>query len=148
MAEYIVRNRNNSAQRNTISNHILGQNWTTRFVKRYQHLQTIIAQPLEQPRNAACTSKTFIKWFKVFCDNMEQYKPDIEDIYNVDETEFMMRKGEKMYVIVDKEIESTGYVGQGTKGEFLTVIECASAAGNSYTSICDLQWPILTEFLI
>ncbi|KAI9769311.1 MAG: hypothetical protein M1839_003762 [Geoglossum umbratile] len=60
---------------------------------------------------------------------MEKYKPDIKDICNVDETGFVMGKGEKMYVIVDKEIGGTGYIGQGAKGEFVTVIECASVAG-------------------
>jgi hypothetical protein len=91
-------------------------------------LQTIIARPLEQPRHAACTVETFNKWFEVFHENIEKYKPDIEDIYNVDEAGFVMGKGEKMYVIVDKEIESTGYIEQGAKGEFVTVIKCASAA--------------------
>ena len=115
MAEYIIQNRGGTAKRDTISDYILGHNWTTRFVKRYQHLQTIIARPLEQFRHAACIAETFNKWFEVFHENMEKYKPDIEDIYNVDETEFVMGKGEKMYVIVDKEVGSTGYIGQGTR---------------------------------
>jgi len=129
MAEHLILSRMDENRRRTISTHILGKNWTTRFVKRYSNLKTIITKPIERSRQLACTPETFNKWFNTFHDHMQKYKPDLEDIYNVDETGFAMGSTARMYGIVDRYQIGTGYQGCGAKGQWITAVECVSATG-------------------
>jgi Tc5 transposase DNA-binding domain len=129
MAEHLILSCMDENRRRTISTHILGKNWTTRFVKRYSNLKTIITKPIERSRQLACTTESFNKWFNTFRDHMQQYKPDLEDIYNVDETGFAMGSTAWMYSIVDRYQIGTGYQGCGARGEWITAVECVSVAG-------------------
>jgi hypothetical protein len=46
-----------------------------------------------------------------------KYKPDLDDIYNINETEFAMGESEKAYVIIDRQHKSMGHILEGVKGE-------------------------------
>jgi hypothetical protein len=61
------------------------------------------------------------------------YHPEPHNIYNVDETGFRIEATGKCYMIIDKEQGSTGYLGEGARGEALTVIECGCANGTERT---------------
>jgi len=77
MAEHLILSCINENRQQTISTAILGKNWTTCFVKRHFNLKTIIAKPIERLRQLAYTAKSFNKWFDVFCNTMQQHKPDL-----------------------------------------------------------------------
>lgn len=117
MAEHLILSCIDENWRQTISTHILGKNWTTRFVKRYFNLKTIITKPIERSRQLACTTESFNKRFSIFRNHMQQYQPDLENIYNVDKTEFAIGSTAQMYEIVDRYQIGIGYQGCATKGE-------------------------------
>jgi Tc5 transposase DNA-binding domain/DDE superfamily endonuclease len=129
MARHIILNRMNSSRRNTVSAYLTSINWLARFIKRHPELGSLIVKPIEKPRSDACTREIFKKWFDIFNQHMQQYKPIPANIYNIDETGFVLGDGEKMYAIVDKR-QKTHRTLKAKKGEFLTVIECASASGS------------------
>ena len=60
---------------------------------------------------------------------MQLYKPEPEDIYNIDKTGFAMGETGRTYVIINKLSNSKGYFGSSSKGESLTIIEYVSVAG-------------------
>jgi hypothetical protein len=131
MAKHLILSRICDSRRNTVSAFLTSHNWPTRFIKRHSHLETVIATTMDRPRHTACTSETFNEWFSRFHDHYSKYKPDLEDIYNIDETGFSMGESEKAYVIIDRQHRSMGHAIEGAKGQWTTVIECISAAGIS-----------------
>jgi DDE superfamily endonuclease/Tc5 transposase DNA-binding domain len=131
MAKHLILSRISDSRRKTVSTFLTSRNWPTRFIKRYPHLEAMIADTMDRPRHVACMKEIFNKWFSRFYDHYSKYKPDLEDIYNIDETGFSMGESEKAYVIVDRQHKSMGHILEGTKGEWTTVIECVSAAGTA-----------------
>jgi hypothetical protein len=129
MAGYLILNRANSSRRETISTHLTGINWPARFIARHPQLAGLIAEPLEKPRYDACTPNIFNNWFSRYKEHFDRYKPDPRNIYNIDETGFILGKGEKAYVIVEKQSGSSSYRIKAKKGKLLTAIECVSATG-------------------
>jgi hypothetical protein len=110
MAKHIILSRAMSKRRNTISTYLTSRNWPARFPKRHSHLQDIIAKPIEKSRKDACTWETFNGWFNRYRDHFEKHKPELRNIYNIDETGFVLGDGERAYVIIDKILGSE--VGQ------------------------------------
>jgi hypothetical protein len=131
MAKELILNRINGSRRNTISTHLTSRNWPARFLKRYPHLKTVVSDKLDKPRHKACTAETFNQWFEVFRSNFRKYMPQSQHIYNIDETGFSMGENSKAYVIVDTTQTCLGQSVEGAKGEWVTVIECVSAAGTA-----------------
>ena len=126
-AEYLIQKRCSDPRRRTLSHQLLSPSWTTRFVKRHAYLQTIVGKPLQRNRAEACTRENLMKWFQVFRNTMDTYKPEPHNIYNVDETGFQIGTTSRSYVIVDKRQGTSGHSASGSKGENITVIETASA---------------------
>jgi hypothetical protein len=131
MAKHLILSRISDSHRNTISTFLTSHNWPTRFIKRHSHLEAIIADIMDQPWHLACIKETFDKWFSRFHDHFLKYKPDLNDIYNIDETGFVMGESEKVYVIIDRQYKSMGHVLEGAKGKWTTIIECISATGTA-----------------
>jgi hypothetical protein len=87
----------------------------------------LISEPLEKPCHDACTPDIFNDWFSRYQEHFDRYKPDPHDIYNIDETGFILGEGEKAYIIIDKKRGSSNHRIKAKKGELLTAIECVSA---------------------
>jgi DDE superfamily endonuclease len=130
MAQYLILDRLSNSRRNTISTHLTSINWPAQFIKRHPYLQGLITKSIERPRINACTPEVFKQWFDIYQMHFEKYQPKASDIYNIDETGFILGDGEKRYVIIDRRLGAS-QIAKGKKGEFLTVIECVSATGTS-----------------
>ena len=61
MAQHLILNRINIDQRNIISTYFTSINWPMRFMKQHPQLKGLIAEPIEQSRNATYTSEIFNK---------------------------------------------------------------------------------------
>jgi hypothetical protein len=72
---------------------------------------------MDRPWHTACTKETFNQWFSRFYEHYLKYKPDPEDIYNIDKTGFSMGESEKTYVIIDHQHQSMGHAVECAKGE-------------------------------
>ena len=129
MAQHIIFSQSDTGRRESAAAKLLGHNWVQRFIKRHCNLQSIIAKPLEQSQHNACTPDNLEAWFEVYRTMVNTYHPETHNIYNVDETGFRIGATAKCYGIIDKEQGSTGYFGEGLRGEALTVIECGCADG-------------------
>ena len=66
--------------------------------------------------------------------HFEKYQLSPSDIYNIDETRFILGDGEKTYAIIDKRL-GTSQLIKVKRGESLTVIECISASGKVISPI-------------
>src|SRR2546421_5146904 len=128
MAGHLILNRISGSRRETISTYLTSINWPSRFRKRHPDLKGLFAKPIEKSRNDACTPKIFKGWFNRFKEHFDKYKPDQQNIYNIDETGFVLGDGEKFYAIIDKHLTSKSCSTKAKKGELLTAIECVSSA--------------------
>ena len=130
MARHLILNRLNNSRCNTISAYLTSHNWSTQFIKRHPYLKGLIVKPIDQSRVSAYTPEIFQQWFDKFQMHFEKYQPSTSDIYNIDETGFVLGDGEKRYAILDKRL-GIGSTAKAKKGESLIVIECVSAIGAS-----------------
>jgi Tc5 transposase DNA-binding domain len=94
MAKHLILSRVDSSWRKTISTFLTSRNWPTRFIKRHPNLEAILTKKMDLSRETACTKENFDKWFSVFREHQQKYKPDLADIYNIDETGFSMGESE------------------------------------------------------
>jgi hypothetical protein len=131
MAEYLIYQRLGQARRDTISFRELSHAWPGRFIQRHQYLEIHLVKSIEVPRNEACSHENFNSWFQSFRAICNKYKPEPYNIYNIDETGFRLGANERQYVIIDKRQTPTGNTSEAARGEFLTVIECASTDGTT-----------------
>jgi hypothetical protein len=72
---------------------------------------------MDRPCHTACIKETFNQWFSRFHEHYSKYKPDLEDIYNIDKTGFLIGELERVYVIIDRQYKSMGHVIEGAKGQ-------------------------------
>ena len=128
-AEFLIQKRSNDPRRQTLSVKLLSHSWSGRFVKRHPFLQTLMGKPIESSRAKACTSDNLQKWFGVFKQAMDTYKPTLGNIYNIDETGFQIGTTSRSYVIIDKRQNSAGKTGTASKSENITAIETGCADG-------------------
>jgi Tc5 transposase DNA-binding domain len=108
LTQYLILSRIHDTRYNTISANLTSRNWLYRFVKRHPEIETIISKKFEASRLAACTAESFNKWFNIFSEHFHKYKPELSDIYNVDETGFSTEENENAYVIIAKEHKGLG----------------------------------------
>ncbi|KAF7573982.1 hypothetical protein PtrM4_056050 [Pyrenophora tritici-repentis] len=70
----------------------VGKNWVDRFIQRNPELRTRRSRPYDRQR-AACEDPVLIKgWFELVQNTKAKYGIIDEDMYNFDETGFIMGK--------------------------------------------------------
>ncbi|EGU86904.1 hypothetical protein FOXB_02578, partial [Fusarium oxysporum f. sp. conglutinans Fo5176] len=68
----------------------VGKRWTSNFVKRHKELKTRFFRRYDYQR-AKCEDPTVIRnWFRLVENIITKYGIDLADIYNFDETGFIM----------------------------------------------------------
>ena len=68
----------------------VGKNWVTRFVNRQPDLRTRFSRKYDYSR-AQCEDPALIReWFDLVRNTIAKYGVDVADIFNFDETGFMM----------------------------------------------------------
>jgi hypothetical protein len=116
-AEYLIQKRFGDTRRRTLSIQLLSSSWTNHFIKWHPFLKTQVGKPLEQNRAKACTYENLINWFQVFRNTMDTYKPELSNIYNIDETGFQIGRTSRSYVTIGKRQRTSGHSASGSKGE-------------------------------
>jgi hypothetical protein len=107
----------------------LGQKWVSRFVKRQSELQTKWNRKFHSQR-ACCEDPVQIKsWFKLVQDTRVAYGIDDNDVYNFDETGFMMGVAATSKVVTSSDTVGRATVVQPGNREWVTTIECINASG-------------------
>jgi len=69
-----------------------GKNWVQRFIKRHLDLKATITDSIEFGRMKDVTREVVENWFKVFREVVDKEGIHTENIYNVDETGYILSK--------------------------------------------------------
>jgi len=68
----------------------VGRNWASKFVKRHTELKACFCREYDYHR-AKCEDPAIIRnWFRLVENTIAKYSITLADIYNFDETSFMM----------------------------------------------------------
>lgn len=107
----------------------VGTRWATNFVKRHQELKTRFFRKYDYQR-AKCEDPTIIrKWFRLVANIIAKYGIDVGDIYNFDETGFLMGMIASGMVIIGSERRAKPKSVQPGNREWITVIQAINAEG-------------------
>jgi len=107
----------------------VGGKWVYNFVQRHQALQTRYNRKYDYQR-AKCEDPRIIKdWFGLVQHTIAQYGIDEHDIYNFDETGFQMGVISTAKVVTGAERSNRPVAVQPGNREWVTAIDCISAAG-------------------
>jgi hypothetical protein len=107
----------------------VGVNWTTTFVKRHPNLSYRYSKRYNYERAKNEDPKVIQAWFDLVQKTILQYGITSADIYNFDETGFAMGLTATAKVITRAEYCGKRALLQPGNREWVTVIECISAAG-------------------
>ena len=119
MANILLANRDASKPPLTV-----GINWVYNFVRRYGTLKTRFSRKYDYQR-ALCEDPSKIqKWFELVRSTIEEWGIADEDIYNFDETGFVMGIIATAKVITLAEKQSRPNLVQPGNREWVTAIEC------------------------
>jgi len=107
----------------------VGKCWVTRFVKSQPTLQTKWNRKFHSQR-AKCEDPVRISaWFKLVEDTRQTWGILHEDVYNFDETGFMMGVAATSKVVTSADTIGRATVVQPGNREWVTAIECINASG-------------------
>lgn len=108
----------------------INDKWLQRFQRRHPEIGGIYARQLEYARKEGATYEHVERWFSAVASKFEEHKYRPEDIWNMDESGFGVGEEQAMKVLVYLDSEQKHKV-IGGKQEWVTVIECISAAGEA-----------------
>ena len=107
----------------------VGKNWTTNFVKRQPELKTRFARKYDYQR-ALCEDPTLIRnWFMLVQNTMARYGIAVPDVYNFDESGFMMGIIAAAMVATGAERRGKPKIAQPGNREWVTVIQGVNSQG-------------------
>jgi hypothetical protein len=108
----------------------VGKNWVDNFVKRTPEVKQRWSRPYDYQR-AKCEDPAIIKrWFDVVKEWKQKWGIIDDDIYNFDETGFMMGKILSQMIITGSEYSGRRKKIQPGNREWVTVIQGVGAAGH------------------
>ncbi|KAG6998152.1 hypothetical protein FocnCong_v013463 [Fusarium oxysporum f. sp. conglutinans] len=107
----------------------VGKRWTSNFVKRHKELKTRFFRRYDYQR-AKCEDPTVIRnWFRLVENIITKYGIDLADIYNFDETGFIMGFIASGMVVTGTERRGRPKSVQPGNREWITVIQAINAEG-------------------
>jgi hypothetical protein len=128
MAEEIRRGRVQLSKASAPTPRPIGQKWLTRFKSRMPDIAGIWTRQIDTARFKATNYEGVKRWFdavtEVWIEN--QYAPD--DVYNMDESGFAVGASQSSRALVNIR-EASSWKQIGGRQEWITAIECVSAAG-------------------
>ena len=80
----------------------VGVKWTSKFVRRQKKLKTRLNRKIDYQRVLCENPETFRKWFKLIRATIAKYGIAEKDIYNFDETGFLIG----LFIVTDMVITS------------------------------------------
>jgi hypothetical protein len=109
----------------------VGKRWAFNFVKRYRELKTRFFRRYDHQR-AKYDDPTIIRnWFRLVENTIAKYGIAVADIYNFDETGFMMGVIASGMVVTGTERRGRPKSVQPGKREWITVIQAINAEGQA-----------------
>ena len=107
----------------------VGKNWTTNFVRRQPDLRTRFNRTIDYQRVLCEDPDAFKAWFRLVRNTIDKYGIVEEDIYNFDETGFLMGQICSEMVITSAERQNRPRTAQQGNREWVTVIQGVSSDG-------------------
>jgi hypothetical protein len=115
-----------------------GINWPRAFEKRHPELNARRARPIDWKRHKTHIYDKVTEWFAVISKVLQEPAILPENVYNMDETGFMLSMLDSVKVLVDKD-DLRGHRGARAKRTMVAAIECLSADGRSLLPL--IIWP-------
>ena len=107
----------------------VGPRWASNFVKRHKELYTRFTRRYDYQR-ALCEDQNVIRgWFQLLRDTVAKYGIQDEDMYNFDETGFMMGMISTTMVVTSSERRGRPKLAQPGNREWVTVIQGINSQG-------------------
>ena len=120
MANLLLKSRNGEP---------VGKHWARRFVESQPSLKTKFDRPYDYQR-ALCEDPTVISgWFRLLRNMMAKYGIQEEDLYNFDETGFMIGQIISSMVVTRSDRRGKAKSVQPGNREWAIVIECINSLG-------------------
>ena len=107
----------------------VGKHWAKRFINAQPSLKTKFSRPYDYQRALQEDPEVLSKWFALLHNMMAKYGIQEEDLYNFDETGFMMGVITASMVVTRVEKRGKAKTIQPGNREWATVIECINAVG-------------------
>jgi hypothetical protein len=104
--------------------------WIQRFQNRHPEIGGIYARQLEHIRKEGATYEHVERWFTAVGEKLEEHHYDPSNMYNMDESGFGIGEEQAIKVLVYLDCAQKHKV-VGGKQEWVTAIECISAAGEA-----------------
>jgi hypothetical protein len=122
----------------------LSKQWFARWVKRHPEYHIIVTTPLETERKEAGNTTMIGEWFEKLRTCITLYGIGPRDLWNMDETGFMVAMLKACKVLVPREIKKC-YVRNPSVRDMVTCVEAVSAAGEYIPSMMILKGTKLFE---
>ncbi|KFZ25124.1 hypothetical protein V502_00397 [Pseudogymnoascus sp. VKM F-4520 (FW-2644)] len=107
----------------------VGKNWASNFVKQQPELKTVFSRKYDYSR-ALCEDPELIKgWFSLVRNTIAKYGIADADIYNFDETGFMMGQITPSMVVTSSNQKGKPKLAQHGNWEWATVIQGVNSQG-------------------
>lgn len=109
----------------------IGQEGVYRFLQRHPELQACYSCQLDSHGAKDATPEKIQAWYDAFQARLAEQNYRLEDIYIMDKTSFAVGGTRTTRIIVNSSLKSNWKVTAG-KQEWITVLECVSAAGEAF----------------
>jgi hypothetical protein len=91
----------------------LSKNWSSRFVARLKHaLDARYLNTIDLVRHRADSRSNYEAFFAIVCQKVEGYEISADNMYNVDETGFLVSKLQKTRRIFARELYERGILAE------------------------------------
>jgi DDE superfamily endonuclease/Tc5 transposase DNA-binding domain len=107
----------------------VGKNWTSNFVRRQPDLRTRFNRAIDYQRVLSEDPDAYNAWFRLVRNTIDKYGIQEEDIYNFDETGFVMGQISSEMVVTSSERQNRPRTTQQGNREWVTVIQGVSSYG-------------------
>ena len=124
----------NTSSSQLVSYPPVGKNWVLRFIKRNPHLKAVHPRRIDACRANEATKEAIETWFNAVVKVFDDYKIDLENVYNMDESGFNVG----VIQIGRRVIDSTcniNYRKEPGRQEWVTVLECICADGTAISPL-------------
>lgn len=107
----------------------VGVNWVSNFIRRKEELQTRLSRRIDYQRVLCEDPDIYRAWFSLVQRTIDQYGIQQSDIYNFDETGFMMGMMSSEMVVTTSDRHGRPRKAQQGNREWVTVIQGVGARG-------------------
>lgn len=107
----------------------VGKNWASNFVRRRPELRTRFSRKYDYRRAKCEDPKVIGEWFRLVQETRARYGIVDDDVYNFDETGFMMGVISSTMVVTTSDRHSRASLAQPGNREWATVIQGVNARG-------------------